>query len=275
MGVSDRSRLDGLFNQALFEGISDDDLSGVTMHGKCKLITDLVGALRGKVPQRMHGHGKVARSSLVAIVDTFEPSDNFMTFQTQKRSRFLSEMESDKHAELRDRIMRWSDMDNEARQDTLIATTSLHQYTYLSGFVDRIPINWVFNEGIKNTGRPGLIVVGGFSGDLTAEYGRIRQDISEHSHFEEPGVALNTGHHETTHAIQFALANAYHHNRINSTHKLYDDARMFHAIEVNKAVIPCSVLKRSDQTAYQKQVHEVLADAEGEAISEALLDLSQ
>ncbi|MGN7437806.1 MAG: hypothetical protein ACTHOO_04105 [Alcanivorax sp.] len=275
MGISDRSRLDGLFKQALFEGISEEELSGVTMHGKCKLITDLVGALRGKVPQRVHGNAKVARSSLVTIVDTFEPSENFMTYQMQKRERFFNEISQDRYAGLRDRIMGWGDLETEVRQDTLIEASSLHQYSYLSGVADRIPINWVFHDESIPSRRHGVISVGGFSGDLTSEYGRIRQDISARAHFEDALTSFNTGHHETTHAIQFTFANAFHHNRINATHKLYEDARMFHAIEVNKAVIPCSVLKHSDQSAYQHQVHEVLADAEGSAISEALLDLSQ
>ena len=195
--------------------------------------------------------------------------------RSAKQARFFSDMTHDEYAPLRDNITNWNNLDMEARQDTLIQTTSLHQYAYLSGVADRIPISWVFQEKPLQSERFGLLIVGGFSGDLTSEYGRIRQDVSARSHFDDPAVAFNTGHHETTHAIQFALANAYHHNRLNATHILYDDARMFHAIEVNKAVIPCSVLKHSDQAAYQQQVHEVLANEEGHAISQGLLDLSQ
>lgn len=55
MGDSSNSYLSSLYQQALFEGISEDDVSSVTLHGKCRLICDLVGALRGKLPQRIMG----------------------------------------------------------------------------------------------------------------------------------------------------------------------------------------------------------------------------
>jgi len=269
--MNDKSDLIGIYRRALFEGISEDDVSKISLHGKCNIIYGLVGALRDKIPQRELGNGRVARESLVTIVNSFAPSEGLIDFQDKKRQTLIRNFAEDDNGQLMGAISSWDDLDRGEKEGVLIHSASLHQKIYLTGVADRIPVNWIFSNSQQQGARHNVKIIGGFSGDISNEYGSIRIDIES---IHDVGEVLNSTHHETTHAIQFALASSFHRNRINPAHILFDDARMFHAIEVNKAFISCMVLKHSEQEAYQQQVHEVLADSEGEVISSALIELA-
>ncbi len=267
-----KSYLKDIYDSALFEGIDKNDIEKMTLHGRCSLISDIVDALRDKIPQKKLGNAKIARSSLTVIVNSFEPSEGFLKYQDHKREQFLRTMSFPENEELLDRISSWSNISESERQETIIKSSSLHQYTYLSGAADRVSINWLFMDQPVFKDRRNVMLVGGFYGNLSGEFGTIRVAVDNIFNVED---VLNNVHHETTHAVQFALASAYHRNRINPSHILYDDARMFHAIEVKMAVVPCSVLKHTEQEAYRQQVHEILADNEGRDISAALMELAQ
>ncbi len=277
MSSNQREDLKDIFDKAMAEGLERSDIDGLTLYTKCDVIHGLVGALRDKVPQRTHGSGRTTRNSLTAIVGTFEASDNLLEFQDHRRKRFLGRMERPENRHVLKAISGWDQFDQTVEKKAAIThATQLHQQVYLSGVADIVPIDYMFKDAIKTqTSRHNIIVVGGFRGNLSTGEASIRQDTSRHSGFHDPREAFHTGHHEMTHGIQFALAKAFHHNRIRPDNPLYEDARMFHAIELNMAVIPCSILKASDQRAYNQQMHEVMADREGIAISDALMDLSQ
>ncbi len=266
-----KSYLSNIYNAALFDGINESDIADLTLHGKCNLISNLVESLRNKIPQKEMGSGRIARQSLVVIVNSFEPSDDLVKFQEQKREMLLRSFVQDENRALAESIADWEDLNIEEKEDVLIQTSSLHQRIYLLGTADRIAVNWVFVDGELSSYRHNIKVLGGFSGNLSNEFGTTR--ISK-DYMHDAGESLNSAHHETTHAIQFALAVAYNRNRITPNHILYNDARMFHAIEINKAVVPCGVLKSTEQDAYENQVHEVLADSEGNEISSALIELA-
>lgn len=266
-----KSYLSNIYHAALFDGISQGDIADLTLHGKCNLIRNLVEGLRNKIPQKEIGSGRIARQSLVVIVNSFEPSDDLINFQEQKRGMLFKLFAQDENKALAESIAGWEDLTIEEKEDVLIQTSSLHQRIYLLGTADRIAVNWVFIDGELSSYRRNIKILGGFSGNLSNEFGTTR--ISK-DYMHDVGKALNSVHHETTHAIQFALAVAYDRNRITPSHILYDDARMFHAIEINKAVVPCGVLKDSEQDAYENQVHEVLANSEGNEISSVLIELA-
>ncbi len=269
-----REDLKHIFEKAMMVGLEEADLDGMTLYTKCDVIYGLVASIRNKEPQRKYGSGRVARESLTTVVGTFEASDNLRRLQDHRRGRLLSEIAQDE--KLLKVFSVWDGpLSDQGRQEALGKSVFMHERVYLQGVADVVPVTHeFFDGGPSENNRNNYILLGGFTGDLSTGEGRIRQSTSyDYAHFHRLGEALNTAHHEMTHGIQFALANAYHHNRIRPSDPLYDDARMFHAIEMNMAIVPGGILKPDDRSAYEQQVHEVLAREEGEAISRGIIEL--
>lgn len=265
-----------VFNTAMHENVQPEQVSDLTLHAKCTLIHDIVDALRRKEPQSKYGTARHTRQSLVTIVDSFSASDALADFQARKSRTFLNAIERNENGRsILNNIAAWSDVETDTMKETLIATSKLHLEIYTQGICGIVPVSYLFGDKNKDAQRLGAISLGGFSGDLKNGTGTIRVVDNENAQFHLADRALSTMHHETTHAVQFCLANAFHHGRMSPNHPLFDDAKMFHAIEVKNAIVPSSILKNTEQHAYVNQVHEILAEAEGEKLSANLIELAQ
>ncbi len=269
-------RIKEIYNLAVHGEVTPMDLDGMSLHAKCSAIYEVVDALRQKLPQSKYGTARHTRDALSVIVDSFSASDALIHLQDQRRSYFTSAMNSNDYSYHRDVIGNWQDIEDDALLETTILDISkLHAKTYLLGMADVIPTKYAFTNTPPDMLKLNIRNLGGFTGNLKENRGTIRLEKGGEAQFRNPAFILNTVHHETTHAIQFALASAFHHGQIRHDHLLYDDARMFHALEVNKAIVPSGLIKETERHAYEHQVHEVLANSEGEALSAILLDLSR
>jgi hypothetical protein len=269
-------KIKDVFNMAVHENVLPEHVKGLTLHAKCTLIHDIVDALRRKEPQSKYGTARHTRDSLVTIVDSFASSDALADFQERKGRSFLNEIERNENGRsILNNIAAWSDVETDKMKETLIATSKLHLEIYTQGICGIVPVSYLFGDKDKNKQRFGSLNMGGFVGNLKNGTGKIRVVDNENAQFHLADRALSTMHHQTTHAVQFCLANAFHHGRMSPNHPLFDDAKMFHAIEVKNAFVPSAILKNTEQHAYVNQVHEILAEAEGKKISANLIELAQ
>ncbi len=270
----DFNLLYSVYEKGLDEALEDKDIENLTLYGKCYVIKNLASALRDKVPHKKHGTGTHTRASLVTIAESFEPSDHLLGLQYKKRNTFLNTMSTNENSDAFNTLRNWDACNQEEKEAAIIHTTRLHQRVYLTGIALMLPVEHVFIDNSEKTYiASGKKILGGFLGNLTEQKGRITQNLEDLILKHTPLDALHTAHHEATHAIQFSLANAFHHGYIRQDHMLYDDARIFHAIEVSRAIIPFSILKAEDTGAYTAQIHERLAEDEGRLISHDLVDL--
>ncbi len=269
-------RIKEVFNTAMHENVQPEQIVDLTLHAKCTLIHDIVDALRRKEPQSKYGTARHTRQSLVTIVDSFSASDELVEFQETKGRHFLYEIANTQNGWLiLNNIAAWGSDGADAMKETLVEASKIHMEIYTRGICSVVPVSYLFGDKNKDAQRIGAISLGGFSGDLKNGIGTIRVADNENAQFHLADKALSTMHHETTHAVQFCLANAFHHGRMSPNHPLFDDAKMFHAIEVKNAIVPSSILKNTEQHAYVNQVHEILAEAEGEKLSANLIELAQ
>lgn len=273
--MADLDEIKSVFNLAMHEEVLPEHVENMTLYSKCSLIHDIVDALKAKVPQSRYGTASHTRKSLTTIVSTFSPTDGFLQYQDQKRRFLLAKISnSDKGQEILSSLSSWnSSKDFFELSDALLKSSRLHLDTYLVGMFDVLPTKYSITRGAGASSRMNVVNLGGFAGDLKNGKGKIRVNVDDYYDECVATDILNTLHHETTHAIQLCFAHAYHKQKVPPNHPLYDDAKMFHAIEVKNAVIPVHVLKSSEQDAYKLQVHEMLADAEGQKISTAIMDL--
>lgn len=266
------NNLQNLCEKGINESLTEDDIDGLTLHGKCYVINGLASALKNKVPQKNHGTGKYTRQSLLIIAESFQPSDQLLGLQFRKRNMFLNAMSKPENSEVLDILKDWNNRDISEKESAIIHTAKLHQKVYLTGIASLLSIEHVFVEPVNTS--PNKIKLGGFISNLDKSSGIITQLGSDLTHSRTPILPLHTAHHEATHAIQFSLASAFHHGNIRPDHILFNDARTFHALEINKANIPFAILKAQDTRAYSSQIHEQLAENEGRLISHDLFELA-
>lgn len=265
----DYERMRYVYNKALNERLCLDDVAEISLHGKCQIIHDLVLALKDKLPQRILGTGRHTRESLLLIVKSFEPFDNLLGEQYRRKNILLKEVQCPKNFHILTTIRNWDSSSEEEKKNAIIQSCTLHKKTYLAGIAEVLPVEHIFKQTIAT--QRDKILLGGFHGDMATRQSKISYNTE---YLDNVFEAFHTGHHESTHAIQFDLACAFHYNQIRRDHPLFDDARIFHAIEVNNASILFSVLKSSETQAYSEQMSERLAEDEGRLISHALIDLA-
>jgi len=104
----------------------------------------------------------------------------------------------------------------------------------MMGVAERLPLAHSFrnmtSKRIRGIGK--TILYGTFHGDMERRKGYITQNINEDAGFNDPEMALDTAHHETTHSIHFGLALAYQDGIIRADHPLHDDL-MVRAIAIH------------------------------------------
>lgn len=265
----DYETLTQVYKKALDTKLSPEDVADLTIYGKCQVVHSLVEALRKKLPQAKHGTARHTRESLLLIANSFEPSDYLLGEQYRKRNIFLRVMQHNENQGVLDTIRRWDTAPQEERNQAIELSCKLHQKIYTTGISDCLPVEHVFESRPRFLDK---VILGGFKGDIDKKRGFISHNTD---FYTDPYTAFETAHHETTHAVQFCLISAFHYNQIRHDHKLYEDARIFHAIEVNRAMIDFSVLKSTDNKAYSNQIHEVLAEDEGRLIAHGLINLAR
>lgn len=261
-------RLKDIYNKALHERLVSDDIADLSVYSRCQIIHDLVGALRAKVPQAKHGTARHTRESLLLIAQSFEPSGALLSEQYKKRKRFLNEIQQDHNSDILLCFQNWQDVAPADKKNAIERVSGLHQKIYMSGIADVIPVEHYFKDNMMAGVDKKLL--GGFAGEISKSRGKMSHNFGLYS---DLACALETTHHETTHAIQFGLACAYHYQKIRPDHALFEDAKIFHAIEVNKAMISLGVLKSTEIDAYTQQMHEILAEDEGRLIGAGIMEM--
>ncbi|MGH1456245.1 MAG: hypothetical protein ACRBDI_05655 [Alphaproteobacteria bacterium] len=261
-----------VLEKSIDEKLVFDDIECLSLYSKCRLIREMVGALGEKLPQKKYGTGRHTRQSLLMIANTFNASENLLSYQKCKRGQFSHTIAQPEYSRLLDVVRSWESSEDDEKQGALIEFSSLHRSIYMTGIADNLPISYEFKDGAAATNHlKKTKLYGSFLGDLLGRSGKLSHYIRE----DDPAdLALSVVHHETTHALQFYLASAYHYKQIRPDHILYEDARMFHALEINKGFVNPRVLKASEYDSYESQVHEVLARSEGDELSRIVVGLS-
>lgn len=269
-------QIKNLYDMAIHETIEPEHLENTSLHAKCCVIYNVTKALKEKIPQHEYGTAKHTRNSLTNIVNSFFPSQALLNFQNQKRERFFNHFKKKENSDTRAFISDWDNIEEpETHEKTIVEISKLHSATYAQSVISLASLKYLFSENNLIQNKLNMLVLGSFYGDLSKESGQIKISKDRRNNSWDAENILDTIHHETTHFIQFSLANDFHHGRIRPDHPLFSDARMFHAIEVNNAIIPSGVLKSTERSAYENQVHEILARQEGAVLSAGVLELSR
>lgn len=111
----DYQTLRNVYKKALDIRLSEDDIAGLTIYGRCQVISDLVSALKVKTPQARHGSAGHVRDSLLMIAKSFEPSDYLLGEQYRRRNFFLRQMQDPKNAHILETIRQWDAIDQDQR----------------------------------------------------------------------------------------------------------------------------------------------------------------
>lgn len=251
-----------LSERALYEPMTVDDISSLSLSSRCALIRKILEE-RAKNPPILP---YASDASLVSLSKTFNISTGFHDWQRRKRQILIHDFTLEENAHILTAYRNWEYIPIEEKQSALRESVRLHQKCYVEGLCEKLPYTHEFAEGALRASREGVVLIfGGFSGNLKTGHGRITQYSYYGELIRNPKEAFNTAHHEATHLVHHHFAVAFHRHQIPPSHPFYAEAEYFHEIDRHKAYVP-SVYT----IPYSAQPHEVFANWEGEKISAAL-----
>ena len=257
-----------LFERAVMGPITKRDLEGTSVHARLRLIGTVRDAL---FDQASPGSPSIQHLNLMTIENTFKASERFCAWQDKRRAVFLNEIGKREHSGLRKVFSSWRSQPMSERKRALIQTSTMHQHAYMSGVADVLPVQHRFHASPAfNVGGRIVMTFGGFRGDFVNRRGYLRHNTGTGSFLFNAQFTLETNHHETTHALQFMLADAFRRKTIREDHMLYEEARVFSEIDRLSGVLPAALGR-----AYEAQLHERLAESEGVEIAEAIMEMSR
>ncbi len=242
-----------------------DDLSDMSPEDRALLISQTLTEMnRPKtVGDFMVDTNVVMRSKAIILMEyigkSFSFSDNMREWVDNRRKAFQRTLGQKRHRHIVDTLTQNVSKSQAHIKKALINLSRLQQAIYAPDSVPRLKTAYDFVSYPPDGFPP---PAGSFDSDLEQEKGTIGHNADQ-LHLRGPDIAnsIETTCHETTHALQFALAVAFKRGTIRQAHPLYAEARIFHAMKKQKATIPSRL-----GTAYHAQLAERMAYPEGRAL---------
>ncbi len=261
-----KPELRALLDQAMYGPLPMEVIRTLPLHTRCRLIRHMTLNI---LANKHVDWNNLAQRSLELISKSFDVSEGYQTWHEKRKAILMRHIKQKPFRQTLNILRHWGHASDTQRKEALAESASLHHTTFTEGLSYRLPIRHVFvNMRPRRHNGSTYFLYGTFNGDLEREKGKIKQNTHPLS-FNDASDALNTAHHEMSHAIHFSLAVEYHHSRIRPDHPLYEDARYFHAMEVRKADVPPSI-----PDAYRAQTFEFLAGHEGKSIAQRIYELA-
>ncbi|MEM7650943.1 MAG: hypothetical protein AAF204_02530 [Pseudomonadota bacterium] len=273
MSVFMRNRLQidarEVFEKAATNPLETKDLESMSLHTRCKIIRNVVDV----VSTSMQASASiVARTNLQRLSKSFPVSDAYYQWQDRGLNSFISTLRSRDNKALLDNLRSWDSLPQHLQENSLVQSCKLHQRSYMTGISDTLRVDHEFKDipfRISSTTGKRSIILGLFKGNLRARKATITQNNNPTFDFTNAEFALDTAHHEMTHAIHFSLALAFSNRTIRQDHPLYKEAEYFHAINRYDAIVPSNITG-----PYEAQTHEHLAETQGNSLSRAIMELT-
>ncbi len=256
-----------IFALAMTGGLDGESLQSLSLHTRCRLITNMADTLKQNPAIDWHD---IVSNSLERVSKSFRVSDKYYEWEDIKARLFEKRLKYKKYRPVLNAFRHWAKMPDSVKRETLRDVTSLQHITFVEGLAESLPISHTFvhQRPFENRGSS-LVLFGTFNGSFHYGRGRIRQNTHLEAAFNNPYHALETGIHEMCHGIHFSLANEYHHARIRADHPLHEEAKYFHAIEIRKTGIPPHF-----RNAYKAQTFEFLAETSGRRMAQMVYGLA-
>lgn len=256
-----------IMDEAMYAPLPRETIEKLPLHTRCRLIRRMTERLLDK---NYIDWSNLGADSLLSVGKSFEISHAYVDWHDKRKTILFKRLKEKEFRATRNIIRHWDHASDDQRKETLRTTVEQQQRVFMDGLAPLLPISYQFVQYKPRKSRDGIrILYGTFAGNLNSGRGRIKQSVHPLADFDDALTALDTGHHEMDHGIHFSLAYEYHRGRIRPDHPLYEDARYFHAVEVNEAGIPPSLAG-----PYNAQTFEVLAGREGKAIAAGIYALA-
>lgn len=255
-----------LLDEAMYGPLAADQIRQLPLHTRCRLIRHMTAKL---LARKQVDWNTLTANSLERLCKSFDISDHYVEWQEKRADILLRQMKRKENKSTLNVFRHWSHSSDAQCKEAIRATARIHQRVFAEGVATLLPVAHVFvlMQPRRNNGQTNMFF-STFSSSLETGKGRIRQNTHPWV-FGNAHAALDSAHHEMSHAIHFSLAVEYHRRRIRPDHPLHDDARYFHAAEVYKAGVPPSI-----PSVYNAQTFEVLAAREGASIGKRIYELA-